>query len=210
MVTIAFGWVVWKILQEWVSVTGGDLGIPLYRNRRSACCGSRRRSFYYVVLALFLAALALQVRLVSSQFGTRMRAVKDSEIAVASVGIDVYRLKVIVFVISAAFAGLAGHCLRISRITSVPTIFSSSVGVLSARRVVRRRRHHTGAGYRRQCPYAAARDAARFRQIPSHRLRLSDPAYVYFLPNGVMGLATRRGKPQGATDTQVRATTKRR
>ena len=27
MVTIAFGWVVWKILQEWVSVTGGDLGI---------------------------------------------------------------------------------------------------------------------------------------------------------------------------------------
>src|SRR5262245_49284778 len=27
MVTIAFGWVVWKILQEWVPVTGGDLGI---------------------------------------------------------------------------------------------------------------------------------------------------------------------------------------
>src|SRR6185503_8306906 len=27
MVTIAFGWVVWKILQEWVPITGGDLGI---------------------------------------------------------------------------------------------------------------------------------------------------------------------------------------
>ena len=27
MVTIAFGWVIFKILQEWVSVTGGDLGI---------------------------------------------------------------------------------------------------------------------------------------------------------------------------------------
>ena len=38
----------------------------------------------------------------------RMRAMKHSEIAVASVGIDVYRLKVMVFVISAAFAGFGG------------------------------------------------------------------------------------------------------
>ena len=27
MVTIAFGWVIFKILQEWVAVTGGDLGL---------------------------------------------------------------------------------------------------------------------------------------------------------------------------------------
>jgi ABC-type branched-subunit amino acid transport system permease subunit len=27
MVTIAFGWMVWRNLLEWVSVTGGDLGI---------------------------------------------------------------------------------------------------------------------------------------------------------------------------------------
>jgi branched-chain amino acid transport system permease protein len=108
MVTIAFGWVVWKILQEWVSVTGGDLGISSIPKPQIGMLRLETRPFYYVVLALFLAALALQVRLVNSQFGTRMRAVKYSEIAVASVGIDVYRLKVIVFVISAAFAGFGG------------------------------------------------------------------------------------------------------
>ena len=50
----------------------------------------------------------LQYRLVNSELGLRIRAMKHSEIAVASVGINVYRLKVLVFVISAAFAGFGG------------------------------------------------------------------------------------------------------
>jgi ABC-type branched-subunit amino acid transport system ATPase component/ABC-type branched-subunit amino acid transport system permease subunit len=108
MVTIAFGWVVWKILQEWVPVTGGDLGISSIPKPQIASIRLETHNFYYVVLAFFLGALALQHRLVESQFGLRLRAVKHSEIAVASVGVDVYRLKVVVFVISAAFAGFGG------------------------------------------------------------------------------------------------------
>jgi branched-chain amino acid transport system ATP-binding protein/branched-chain amino acid transport system permease protein len=108
MVTIAFGWVVWKILQEWVSVTGGDLGIASIPKPQIGSFRLDTRQFYYVVLAFFLAALALQQRLVVSQFGMRVRAVKHNEIALSSVGIDVYRLKVLVFVISAAFAGFGG------------------------------------------------------------------------------------------------------
>ena len=127
MVTIAFGWVVWKILQEWVSVTGGDLGISSIPKPQIGVLRLETRTFYYVVLVLFLAALALQVRLVGSQFGTRMRAVKYSEIAVASVGIDVYRLKVIVFVISAAFAGFGGTLFAHQQNYISPTISSSSV-----------------------------------------------------------------------------------
>ena len=108
MVTIAFGWVVWKILQEWVAVTGGDLGISSVPKPQIAAFRLDTQHFYYIVLALFLLALALQSRLIGSHFGMRVRAVKHSEIAVASVGVDVYRLKVIVFVISAAFAGFGG------------------------------------------------------------------------------------------------------
>jgi branched-chain amino acid transport system permease protein len=108
MVTIAFGWVVWKILQEWVSVTGGDLGISSVPKPQIGPARLETQAFYYLVLAFFLLAMALQYRLIGSQLGMRIRAVKHSEIAVASVGVDVYRLKVIVFVISAAFAGFGG------------------------------------------------------------------------------------------------------
>ncbi len=61
MVTVAFGWVVWKILQEWVTVTGGDLGISSIPKPRIGVALLDTRSFYYVVLFFFLAALALQL-----------------------------------------------------------------------------------------------------------------------------------------------------
>ena len=107
MVTIAFGWVVWKILQEWVPVTGGDLGISSIPKPQIATSELETQNFYYVVLA-FSWRLGFAASLGESHFGLRLRAVKHSEIRLASVGVDVYRLKVVVFVISAAFAGLGG------------------------------------------------------------------------------------------------------
>ena len=204
MVTIAFGWVVWKILQEWVSVTGGDLGISSIPKPQIGVLRLETRSFYYVVLALFLVALALQVRLVNSQFGTRMRAVKYSEIAVASVGIDVYRLKVIVFVISAAFAGFGGTLFAHQQNYISPDNFQffSSVFFLLAvlfggagtilGPVI-------GAGVLMLLP-EMLHDFDKYRLIVYACLILLT---LYFLPNGVMGLVTRRGKLQGATDTQA-------
>ena len=108
MVTIAFGWVIFKILQEWVSVTGGDLGIGSIPKVRVGPWMLQTNQFYYVVLALFVLALVFQYRLVHSPFGMRLRAMKHSELGVASVGVDVYRLKVLVFIVSAAFAGFGG------------------------------------------------------------------------------------------------------
>ena len=102
MVTIAFGWVVFKILQEWVAVTGGDLGLASIPKAQLGPYQLETHGFYYVVLALFAAALMLQHRLVTSELGLRIRAVKHSEMALAAVGVDVYGLKVLVFVISAA------------------------------------------------------------------------------------------------------------
>ncbi|MGA8389834.1 MAG: ATP-binding cassette domain-containing protein, partial [Pseudolabrys sp.] len=203
MVTIAFGWVVWKILQEWVSVTGGDLGISSIPKPQIGVLRLETRSFYYVVLALFLAALALQVRLVSSQFGTRMRAVKYSEIAVASVGIDVYRLKVIVFVISAAFAGFGGTLFAHQQNYISPDNFQFFSSVFFLLAVL------FGGASTILGPVIGAsvlmllpemlHDFDKYRLIVYACLILLT---LYFLPNGVMGLATRRGKPQGATDTQ--------
>ena len=108
MVTIAFGWVVWKILLEWVSVTGGELGITAVPKARLGSFVLSTSYFYYLALAAVVAAMALQRNLVESEFGRRLQALKHSEIAAASVGVDVHREKVKVFIISAAFAGFGG------------------------------------------------------------------------------------------------------
>jgi ABC-type branched-subunit amino acid transport system permease subunit len=108
MVTVAFGWVIWKVLLEWVSVTGGELGITSIPKARFGSFVLETARFYYVVMAFAIGALLLQRNPVESTFGRKMQAIKFSEMAAASVGIDVYRSKVTIFILSAAFAGLGG------------------------------------------------------------------------------------------------------
>lgn len=108
MVTIAFGWVIWKILLEWVPVTGGELGITAIPKARIGSFVLTTSYFYHLALLAVLAAMAVQHNLVRSEFGRRLQAVKHSEIAAASVGIDIYREKIKTFVVSAVFAGFGG------------------------------------------------------------------------------------------------------
>jgi ABC-type branched-subunit amino acid transport system ATPase component/ABC-type branched-subunit amino acid transport system permease subunit len=202
MVTVAFGWVVWKILQEWVQVTGGDLGISSIPKPQIGDLRLETRSFYYVVLVLFLVALALEVRFVGSQFGLRIRAIKHSEIAVASVGIDVHRLKVIVFVVSAAFAGFGGTLFAHQQNYISPDNFQFFSSVFFLLAVL-----FGGAGTILGPVIGAAvlillpemlHDFDKYRLIVYACLILLT---LYFLPNGVMGLVT-TGKSREAKDKQ--------
>ncbi len=189
MVTIAFGWVIWKILQEWVSVTGGDLGISSIPKPQIGPLRLDTGSFYYVVLVFFLAALALQYRLIQSPFGMRLRAVKHSELAVASVGIDVYRLKVVVFVISAAFAGFGGTLFAHQQNYISPDNFQFFSSVFFLLAVL------FGGGGTMFGPVVGAavlmllpemlHDFDKYRLIVYGVLIL---VTLYFLPRGVMGL----------------------
>ena len=191
MVTIAFGWVIWKILQEWVSVTGGDLGISSVPKPQIGLLRLDTREFYYIVLASFVACLVLQQRLIVSQFGLRIRAVKHSEIALASVGIDVYRLKVIVFVISAAFAGFGGALFAHQQNYINPDNFQFFSSVFFLLAVL-----FGGAGTMLGPVVGATvltllpemlHDFDKYRLIVYACLVLLT---LYYLPNGVMGLVT--------------------
>ena len=183
MVTIAFGWVIFKILQEWVSVTGGDLGIwPRSPRRRSGPLLLETHSFYFVVLGCLLVALGLQDRIVRSRFGMRLRAMKHSEIGVASVGVDVLPAEGGWSSSSAPRSpASAARCSPTSRTTSARTISSSSARCSScwpscsaaAGTLMR-------AGHRRRRAHAAAGDAARLRQVSPDRLRLLHPGHALF------------------------------
>lgn len=64
--------------------------------------------FYVFTVVLFGALIFLARNLVKSRWGRAMMAIRESEIAAKSSGVRVYRVKVGAFMISAAYASLAG------------------------------------------------------------------------------------------------------
>lgn len=65
-------------------------------------------NLYYVVMAIFFFGFALCWRTINSPFGQVLKAIRENEPRAISLGYNVDHFKLLVFVISAALAGLAG------------------------------------------------------------------------------------------------------
>ena len=109
LATLAWGLIASTLFIQLAFLTGGADGftnIPVLK-----FFGIRLVSadhFYYLVLAVAaLGAIMLGV-LLNGRSGRAIRALRSSEVAAASLGVKVSRLKLQVFILSAAFAGLGG------------------------------------------------------------------------------------------------------
>jgi len=78
---------------------------------------------YLVILAALAAALLSARHIRRSKTGRAFLAVRGSEMAAVSLGIDVTRYKLLAFAISGALAGLAGNLTMIDLGTVTPTAF---------------------------------------------------------------------------------------
>jgi branched-chain amino acid transport system permease protein len=116
MVTIAFGQVFYFIAFRWNSVTGGDDGLagwqrqPINLGFTTIDILSNDKAFYYVVLLLFTASVAVMALLLRSPFGRTLLAIRENERRARFLGIPIELHLWISFVISCFFASLAG-CL---------------------------------------------------------------------------------------------------
>jgi branched-chain amino acid transport system permease protein len=64
--------------------------------------------YYYLLLAVLLAVLFINVRLQNSRIGRAWEAVREDEIAARAMGIDTTRIKLLAFAMGATFGGVAG------------------------------------------------------------------------------------------------------
>jgi branched-chain amino acid transport system permease protein len=108
MVTIGFGIVVEKIVTEWQEPFGGQAGIygvlpPSFGGQMLGI-----REWAWLILTFAFLTHYLITNLLHGKYGRAMMAVQASEVAAESVGVNVYRFKVLAFVISAVTCGLAG------------------------------------------------------------------------------------------------------
>ena len=102
--TWAFAETIHIVLTAAYPITRGELGLdvpPLFRNLDPL-------SYYYLFAALAFVSVLAMYAMVRSPFGQFMRAIKDDELRAESLGVDTTRVKIVVFTVSSAFAGLAG------------------------------------------------------------------------------------------------------
>ena len=108
MVTVAFGIIVEQILIEWVDLTGGFGGIF---NIPQPTLFNLPPAMRNVVLLAWIAAILALISfaaLKKHHWGRAWQAVRDDEIAATALGLNVLRIRLMAFAISAAFTGLGG------------------------------------------------------------------------------------------------------
>jgi branched-chain amino acid transport system permease protein len=110
IITLALGMGTWGLAYRWVSITGGDNGLPGIPALNVGLPWSMRDpvNLYYFIALVFLLAVFAAYRFVVSPFGLTLRGIRESESRMRLLGYNVWLHKYIAFVVAAAFAGLAG------------------------------------------------------------------------------------------------------
>ena len=126
MLTLAVAQITYAIAFQWVEVTGGDNGVvgvwPSLWARGKAI-------YYYLTLALTVAAIAALWRIIHAPFGFALRAARDSAVRADAIGLDVARLRLAAFTIAGGAAGLGGALYAFSKGSIDPTLLSIPMSV---------------------------------------------------------------------------------
>ncbi|MDX1499188.1 MAG: branched-chain amino acid ABC transporter permease [Woeseiaceae bacterium] len=121
--TLAFGILIETVFGEWGAVTGGHSGFAVPALTLFGIPLTAAWQQYYLDLVLALAVIAGVANLFRSPTGRAFVAVRDSELSARCLGVNVERVKVEAFGISAAITGLAGALLAHHLTYLVPETF---------------------------------------------------------------------------------------
>ncbi len=145
VVTLAFGEIIDRVAVNGQSVhlgggqtlTGGSIGIssidPFYFPGLGTFDELHLRPWYWVIFAILMLVLFVNVRLRDSRLGRAWIALREDEVAAVSTGVPLVRTKLMAYAVGAAFGGMSGVFLA----TFVPDVssdqfrFSFSIFILS-------------------------------------------------------------------------------
>lgn len=122
--TLAFAVIVQEVFTRWESVTNGLSGMPVPKATIFGISFADERAFYYLCLFLFVLTLWLTRNLLRAPTGRAWIAIRDSEIAAQSMGVNLAIYKSIAFAYSAGLMGLAGVLFAHKIAYLAPDIFT--------------------------------------------------------------------------------------
>ena len=128
MCTLGFVVIAQMVAKNWIGLTRGDMGLsgvarPKVGFGQSAIAITQIPQYFYLILAVAVLATLAFIVLIRSPAGRCMVAIRDNETLAESLGIPTWRYKLIVFMLSAAFAGLGGSLYAHYETVVSPLVF---------------------------------------------------------------------------------------
>jgi ABC-type branched-subunit amino acid transport system permease subunit len=197
IVTLAVGLILGTLFNNLDWLTGGAEGLPGIPRPRPLLIGGVRivlgnaTGFYWVALAVTVAALLVQWAVVRSPFGRSLAAIRQDEALAEARGVNVFAHKLAVFALSAAIAGAGGALRACFLRVAAPSSFDLAESINLVAVVIL-----GGAGYQA----GPALGSLAFVALPEV-LRVANQARLLvfgamlvllalFAPRGLLGLAT--------------------
>lgn len=112
--TFGFGEIIFVLANNLIPLTNGPLGMK----------GIPELANVYWCFGWAIIATLVVSNIANSSYGRAMKAVRDDEVAAESMGVNVFRAKMLAFVVSGFFAGVAGGLLVPLITTISPTLFT--------------------------------------------------------------------------------------
>ncbi len=109
LATFGFGVIVYSVSKNWADLTRGPMGLPGIPKFSLFGFELQPVWSYLILVIVFVALTGFAInRIGNSPFGRILRSIRDDEIASLSIGTNINKYKLSVFVIGAFFAGIAG------------------------------------------------------------------------------------------------------
>jgi branched-chain amino acid transport system permease protein len=121
MLTLAFGMIFHSFLFKLYDLTGGESGISVARPTLLGGSFAQMSKttfligpFYWYSLALLVVMFALMALIVASPFGLALQAARDNPRKTEFLGVAIFKVRYVAFVISAVYCAVGGAVLAVS------------------------------------------------------------------------------------------------
>lgn len=110
LITLGLSQLLFSIVWQWRSLTGGDDGLPGIPRPDLGLSISMGddTSFYYFIFVIFVCCFFLLFKLTNSPFGHALIGIRENESRMKILGYNPWRYKYVAFIMSGAFGGVAG------------------------------------------------------------------------------------------------------
>ncbi|MBU8933431.1 MAG: branched-chain amino acid ABC transporter permease [candidate division Zixibacteria bacterium] len=126
--------IIYNIFNNWISVTGGPMGITEIQNLSFGFVNLYSTFSYFVVIfVVCIISLAIMRRICLSPYGKVLKGIREDELLLRSFGINVNKYKISVFIVGSSFASLAGalYAYYVGFVSPPAFTFMESVYILA-------------------------------------------------------------------------------
>jgi branched-chain amino acid transport system permease protein len=119
MVTFGFSVIVVTVISQFDSVFGGMIGFA------TPTIAPKGLPFYYATLTITATSIVIIFLVMKSKWGLAFKAIRENELEAKMIGINTAKFRLLAFIISTFFAGLAGGLLAESQLFIQIDIFKA-------------------------------------------------------------------------------------